>query len=74
MLVEENLAMEKKSKVTPTFLLVFFACLLTVPTVYFARKGYATHRAAVSAGTGSNVESFPGKSIHNELMEGYGAA
>lgn len=75
--VEKDLALEKKSKATPTFLLVFFTCLLTVPMVYFVRKGYATHRAAVPASVNreslSVVESTRSESSAVKT-EGYGAA
>lgn len=75
--VEANLAMEKKSKATPTFLLAFFACLLTVPMVYFVRKGYATHRAAVPASVNRELSSVV-ESNRSESSAvktgGYGAA
>jgi hypothetical protein len=41
--VKEELAMQRKSKVTPTFLIVFLGVLLTAPTVYFSFVGGADH-------------------------------
>ena len=66
--------LDKKSKATPTELLVFFGLLLLTPMAYFVHKGFASHRSK-SSSTSSSGSPLKEKGGGSMVTGGsYGAA